>query len=124
MSITLTSDELKYIRDSVGELMPDVGYILTVTNTADGAGGVTESLATSSAYMCRIDPDVNRILKSGESMAGGGISPFHRFILTLPYDTTINTDNRFKCGTETYNIISVDRDKSWRASVRAYIERR
>ena len=122
MSITLTSEEIAYIRGDINELLPDTGYILTVTNTNDGAGGVTESIGTSTAYKCRIDTQVNQLLKSGEFATGGGMAPFHRFVCTLPYDTVITTDNRFLCNSTTYNIIAVDSIKSWKASVRVYLE--
>lgn len=123
MSITLTAAELADIRAAINELLPDTGYIITVTNTPDGQGGQTESYGTSSGIACRLDQKVLTDLKSGEMMVGGAINPFHTFMLTLPSSATITTDHRFLLNNTTYNVKSVDKDKSWTASVRCFVER-
>lgn len=121
----LNNKELASIRSDVNNLLPDTGYIITVTNTPDGFGGYTTgtAMATNGTVTCRLDPEVKTVLKSGEALAGGMIEPFHRFVLTLPYNTAITTDNQFLLGTTLYNVMSVDSDKSWKASVRAFVER-
>jgi hypothetical protein len=55
-------------------------------------------------------------------MAAGGIQPFHQYILTVPYDTTITTNNQVQKDNEVYNVISVDTEKSWIGSVRVILE--
>lgn len=121
--ITLTAAELNEIRSAINELLPDSGYIITVTNSPDAQGGVTETYGTSSAVACRLDPKVMTELKSGELIAGGAAQPFHTFMLTLPYSATITTDHRFLLDSTQYSVKSVDTDKSWTASVRCFVER-
>ena len=127
MSIGLTTKELTSIRADVNDLLPDTGYIITVAETADGMGGNSEgtSIAAGGTTSYRIDPETFQRLRSGEMVYSGALQPFHKFILTLPYDTTITTNNRFlgKDG-DYYNVVSIDDDKSWIASVRAFVERR
>jgi len=123
MSITLTNAELAEIRSAISELLPDSGYIITVSNAPDGQGGQTETFGTSNAIACRIDPRVITDLKSGELIAGGAAQPFHTFMLTLPYSATITTDHRFLLDGTQYSVKSVDKDKSWTASVRCFVER-
>ena len=123
--IGLSSKELTSIRTSINGLLPGTAIIIAVTNTADGFGGQSESTAAvaGGTVACRLDPRTINETKSSENLAGGAISPFHTFILTLPYDTTITTNNRVIVGTQTYNVTSVDSDKNWKASVRVYVER-
>lgn len=121
----LTAKELASIQTDINKLLPDTGYIIGITRTADGQGGYTESTAivAGGTVSCRLDARIINTLRSGESVAGAAIQPFHQFILTLPYNTTITTENQFQLGTVLYNVISVDNDKSWKASTRVIVER-
>lgn len=121
----LTAKELASIRADINDLLPDTGYIIGITRTADGQGGHPESTAivAGGTVSCRLDARIINTLRSGESVAGAAIQPFHQFILTLPYDATITTENQFLKGGELYNVISVDDDKSWKASTRVILER-
>lgn len=121
----LTAKELASIRADVNELLPDTGYIIGITKTADGQGGYTESTAVvaNGTVSCRLDAKIINTLRSGESVAGAAIQPFHQFILTLPYNAPITVENQFLKGDELYNVISVDSDKSWNASIRIIVER-
>ena len=121
----LTAKELASIQSDINELLPDTGYIIAITRTADGQGGHTESTAivAGGTVSCRLDAKIISTLRSGEVVAGAAIQPFHQFVLTLPYNTTITTENQFLKGSELYNVISVDDDKSWKASTRVIVER-
>lgn len=121
----LSNKELESIRSDIAEMLPDTGYIIGITRTADGQGGYSESTAivTGGTVSCRLDARINNALRSGESVAGDAIQPFHQFILTLPHDAPITTDNQFLLGTVLYNVISVDPNKSWNAAIRAIVER-
>lgn len=122
----LSNAELTAIRADINQLLPDTGYILSVSNTPDGAGGVSESVGTASTVSYRLDPKTSTYYSDGsESVKAGALMPFHSFMLTLPYDTNINTNNRFKDKDgNIYNVISVDDPKSWIASVRCMVELR
>lgn len=117
--MTFLSDaELAAIRADVLNLLPDTCNLLTVTNTSDGQGGFTQTWGTvDTCVKCRLDP-----IRGSEQIAGEAIRPFHTFVLTLPYDVTITEQYRVEIGTYTYNVTSIDPNKSWRASVRAYVE--
>ena len=125
MSIGLTDAELASIRADVADLMPDTCIIITVTNTPDTMGGYTQGTAAAAGgtVNCRLDAKIINTLRASESKAAGGIQPFHQFILTVPYDTTISTENQVQKGSEVYNVISVDADKSWKGAVRVMLER-
>lgn len=123
MNIGLTDAELTAIRADIADLLPDTGYIITVTNTADGYGGQTVGTAISGTVTCRLDPRIINTLQSAEELSGGAIEPYQRWLLTLPYNTTITTENQFLHNDVLYNVTSVDDDKSWIASVRCMVEK-
>ena len=116
----LTDSELTAIREAIAELLPDTGgAVLEVTFASDGMGGLTQNWGTVTASLAyRLDP-----LSGVEVMAGMGVQAFQGYQLTLPYDTTISTNNRFQDSSgNQYSVITVDPHKSWKASVRAKVE--
>ena len=116
----LSSTELAAIRTDIAQLLPDTGHVLSVTNTSDGMGGFTETWGTATASVAyRLDP-----LRGREQLAGGAVDAFHTFQLTLAHSVTITTANRFKAADGTqFAVVSVDPEKSWKASTRAVVER-
>jgi len=111
--------ELTSMRATLAELMPDSCAILSVTNTPDGQGGQTQTWGTVTASVqCRLDP-----FRGKEVMVGDARQPFNGYVLTLPHDTTITAANRVILGTSTYNVTSVDLNKSWAITRRAYVEK-
>lgn len=114
----LSSDDLEYIRDSIEELLPDTAYILSSTYTPDGAGGGTETWGTAGTADCRLDA-----IRGGEITLGESVRPVFTYIVTFPYDTTVEDTNRVKVADETFAVTSIDRGKSWNASLRVTLER-
>ena len=116
----LSDDELTAIRADIDELLPDTGgAVLSRTLANDGMGGFTEAWGTATGSLnYRLDP-----IRGVEEQAGGALRAFQGWQLTLPYDTTVTTANRFQDGSgNQYAIIGVDGAKSWKASVRARLE--
>ena len=121
--IGLTAKELTAIRNDINDLLPDTGYILSRSATSDGMGGQTETWGTAGTTIYRLDPKMITGWSTEEKVSSGALRPFHSFILTLPYDTNIDTNNRFKDKDGTiYNVTSVDTGKSWIASKRCVLE--
>jgi hypothetical protein len=114
----LLDDDLNYMRDSIAELLPGTAYILSVTYTPDGAGGGTEAWGTAGTADCRLDA-----IRGGEITLGNSVQPVFTYICTLPYDTTIGDTDRLEIGSETFAVTSIDRGKSWIASLRVTLER-
>lgn len=99
----MDSIELSTLRADMLDLLPDTCDVLSVTRTADGYGGMSETWGTASAAVaCRMDHRNGR-----DVLAGGVVQTYQGNILTLPYDTTITTSNRVKYGGNNYNVISV-----------------
>ena len=125
MGIGLSNKDLASIRADVADLLPDTGFIIAVSNTPDGAGGYTQGTAVKAGGTVnyRLDPKIISMLKGSEKMAAGAIVPFQQWILTLPHNAPITTEDQFLDDTGTlYNVISVDEEKSWNASTRVIVE--
>ena len=114
----LSNSELAFMRESIELLMPDTCDILTVTETPNGQGGITETWATAySNVPCRLD------MKSGrEPMTGGAVQQYTSYILSLPYDTTINDVDRVEIDSVTYAVTSINAGQSWSAVKRVTLE--
>jgi head-tail adaptor len=114
----ITADELIYMQTTIESLLPGTCAVLTGTSTADGFGGVTFAWGTTTTYTCRLDARGGK-----DALAAGEIQPFHQYVLTLPHSAVITEANRVVVSSETYNVVSVDANKSWAACVRAIVER-
>lgn len=110
---------LAAMREAIGELLPDTCSILTLTRTADGMGGMTETWGTAySGVDFRLD------VKTGvEQVVGGGLKPFTSYKGSLPYDTTITSADRILHSGVTYAVTSVNTSQSWKAVVRVDLEK-
>lgn len=117
--MTLSTGDLNYMRDTLEQMLPDTGNVLSGTQTPDGIGGFSTAWGTaSSGVSCRLDH------KRGiKTVTGGALIPFSEDILTVPVATTITTGNRFEHGSETYTVTDVDVDKSWPIVKRCIVER-
>ncbi len=104
MNHGLTDAELAQIRADVESLLPDTCDILSKTETIDSAGGFTTTWAVSSEnVICRMD------YSSGvEQIAGGGLKPFTKMELYVPYDTTVTNENRVRWNGADYTINNVN----------------
>ena len=114
----LDASMLAAMREAIDDLLPDTCNILSVTRTADGKGGWTETWGTASASVaCRLD------MKSGmEQVQGGGVQPYKSYMLSLPYSTTITTDYRVVHSGITYEVKTVNTSQSWIAVRRVELE--
>ncbi len=108
--------ELTRIRADLAELMPDTGYILSVTRTSDGGGGWTEAWGTASTVTCRVD-----YARGVEVLAGGAVQPKRQLVATVPYSTVVTTANRFQYGGVSFAIASVSAG-SWQTCKRLTLE--
>jgi SPP1 family predicted phage head-tail adaptor len=114
----LTTDELTAIRADVARLLPETGYLLSLTQISDGQGGFTETWGTATTTPYRLDP-----VRAQEQLSGAALQPYHTFTLTLPYSVTVTPAQRFQAADGTrYAITAVDGSKSWKASTRATVE--
>lgn len=99
----------------------------TVANT--GQGGTRESWGTASggtAIPCRIEAFASKgasSFRGNEILTGGRIMDFSQWVVTMPYDTVVDVENRVEVNGNTYNIIVCDNGKSWDVDTRLIVEK-
>lgn len=118
----LTDADIAYMQDVIDEMLPDVCNILSEALASDGQGGQTSTWGTiASNVACRFD-EASRTGTNQLVPIGGGLREAHRYVLSLPHDTTIAAHDRVEFGTNTYHVISVNVGASWLAVTRAMLE--
>lgn len=110
--------DLTWMREEVENTLPDTCNILSVTRVSNGQGGFTQSWGTAVASVaCRVDA-----MKQADAVTVVGESGrvYNRFVVTVPHDTVITSDNRIEANGYTLAIETVDPVKSEAACLRAY----
>ena len=119
--VTITTAQLAFMRARIEDLLPDTCHILSLTNTPDGQGGNTQTWGTATASVkCRIDPGRKMFV---DAITGAALQPYDYWVLTLPYNATLASENRVQIGTDVYSVEPVDDGKSWQGSVRANLRK-
>ena len=122
----LSASDIEYMRGAVEQLFPDTCNILSLTQVADGQGGFTETWGTAGTSIpCRIDSAASKggFIGMSDAVSGGAIQESTKWMVSLPHDTTVTTDDRIEANGYTYNITAADLGKSWNAEVRLVVER-
>src|SRR5512146_3162744 len=109
--------DLTWMRAAINELLPGTAYVLTCSYVSDGGGGLTETWGTAGTVDCRLDA-----WSGNEVLTGGAVQPFHRYRMTVPYDTTLTTADRVQVDGIDYAVKSVD-NGSWKLDLRAIVEK-
>lgn len=104
----LSAAELTSMRSTLDTSLPDECAIVTRTLTSDGAGGHTET-TSSTTVACRVSPDGS----GQEDTIGARVTPVNRWVITVPYDTTVAQSAKVTFGSRTFEVVSVDVDRSW-----------
>lgn len=113
----ISTSMLSAMRSAIAELLPDTCQVITITHAPDGFGGQTDTRGTASAISCRLD-----VVSGREQVIGGALQPFTSYILSIPYDTTIDTTNEILFNGITYAVKSAPQNKSWNAVKRIELE--
>ncbi len=110
---------LAAMQSAISQLLPDTCNLVTLTNTADGEGGWTQTRGTTgTAIACRMD-----VIQGREATTGGAVQPYTTYMLSLPYDATVAPANIIEHSSVDYAVKSVNRNQSWKAVVRVELER-
>jgi hypothetical protein len=56
-------------------------------------------------------------------LSGAAIQPFSRFMVTVPYNTTVTQANRIEWGSNQYNILGIDATRSYDMCIRLEVEK-
>lgn len=115
-----TAAELADLRSEQNAAMPDTCVISRPTLSQNDIGEETSSYATSSTVACRLAARTAASYDT-ERTIGDQWSAFHRWDLTVPYGTDIQTTDRVVIGSRTFEIDSVDAGASYATAIRALV---
>lgn len=90
------------LRGAAWLALSDTGYHLSLSGTTDSGGGEIQTWGTAGTFDCRIDP-----LAGGEATVANQVSDRSTHLLTLPPQTSITHNDRFKVNGDTYEITAV-----------------
>lgn len=125
----ISNREMADMRLALRELMPDTCHILSVTNTRDGQGGLTQTWGTAVKNVpCRIDSFMSRGMVTsrggGELVTGGALADYSRWVVSMSHDIEVDVMNRIEMHDgNVYNIVAMDSGKSWNAERRLTVEK-
>jgi len=116
----ITPEMLSEMRSVISNtLLPDMCNLVSITNISDGEGGVTQTRGTvGTAIACRLD-----VVSGREQVTGGAIQPYISYVMSLPYDTTLQADYIIEHSGADYAVKSINLGQSWKAVVRVELER-
>lgn len=116
MTELLSAAEMAVIRETAELAMPDTCTIQTRTETNTKGSVVVSYASTYTGVKCRVMP-VNR--STDESVIGLKITDQAEYVLTVPWDQAIAAQDRIVFGTDTYEVIQVHDQHSYRTARRA-----
>lgn len=117
----ITAAELDTMRTVLENTLPDTAVIQSSAYASDGEGGgtITWSAVTGGTVACRLDP-----IPSGaayDAVTAGKESLRVLRQLTVPHDAPLAMDRRVVVGSQTYEIVNLADDNSWRLDRRAIV---
>lgn len=109
------------MRETATQLLPDTCTIQAPTTVKDGKGGFTQTWAAVSGgtnVACRLDPLPAPVQKD---TLGGREAIVNKRQMTFAWDAPVAFERRIVIGGETYEIVDMVEDHSWRTFRRAMV---
>jgi SPP1 family predicted phage head-tail adaptor len=113
----LSNADLASMRATAEQALPGTAVIQGGTLTSDSGGGWTEAFTASGTVSCRVAP-----ITGTEREDGARISATSEYVITLPAETTVETNDRIVVAGITYNVTAV-RDRSWEVTRRVEVRK-
>lgn len=111
---------LARMRAQVAELLPDSCVISAPGGSVNSFGEYVPSMTVQGTVDCRLDP----LRQRGDVVkAAAQETLVAEYVLTLPYNAPVGADYQFVIGGDTYQLITMADDHSWRVSRKLYVSR-
>lgn len=104
------------MRHSVEAYLPGTAVIQTATRSSDSQGGQSWVYASSSTVDARLSP-----VFGGEAELASRISERNAYVLTIPFETSIDADDRVVYDSVTYEVLQVRDRTPWELSRRVFV---
>lgn len=103
------------MRASAETALPGTAVVQSQAFASDGGGGGSQTWSASGTLACRIAP-----LQGDERETGDRIAAYADYVVTLPFDASVDTGSRLLIDGETYNVAAI-RDRSWNLTTRVEV---
>lgn len=104
------------MRHAVETYLPGTAVISTATRSSDSQGGQFWTYAASGTVDARLSPATG-----GEAELASRVSERNVYILTLPFETAIDADDRVAYDSVTYEVVHVRDRTPWELSRRVWV---
>lgn len=116
----LNDNDISWMQEAVGNLLPDSCIIKSVGTTSDGAGGWIESYTAvdGGTVNCRVDPaDQEDVTIKGAERVKFSYNCY------MPSMAPVTEDDVIEYQGELYEIVFIEKSVSWQTHTMAGIER-
>ena len=104
----LTSADIAKMRATADDALPQACVLYYNALASDNGGGWTETFTAAGTTPCRLAP-----LRGDEREIGSRIASEADWMITLPANTVIETDDRIEVAGGTYNVAAVHDRAAW-----------
>lgn len=111
----LTAAELAAMRTVEQSAMSGTAVIRRATNTPDGTGSFTESLAAIGTVSCDVWAVSQRL---NEAVGGAQILSRGDWYITVPYGTDVKATDIIDVGSKSYEVVFVPNGSTWQTALR------
>ena len=112
----LSTGDLQGMRATLEQSLPGTAVIQTLSLTPDGMGGGTSTWTAAGTVDCRLTRLSS--VRGDEAEHGDRIAPEADWMLTLPAETQITTEDRVVVGGVTFTVSAMHAPRSWEISRR------
>ncbi len=110
----LSATELAAMRATLNASLPDTAQVQTLTRTADGMGGYTESWTLGASYSCRLS---SRGVPQ-EYLQQAAVQGAQYWMVTLPYNAAVTRQDRLIVGGKMLSIVGFQSGGAWETAKR------
>jgi head-tail adaptor len=111
----LTPDEIDAMRAQQLEALPTQVWILRRTETRDKLGGTTHIWLPAAEHTGRIAAGLTGAARRS---LGDKISERTTHTVTVPWDATVQSDDRVAIGTRAFSVLAIIRTEDWQTAMR------
>lgn len=104
------------MRHTVNTYLAGTALLYSPTRSSDSQGGQTWTYAVFGTVDARLSP-----LSGGEAEVASRISERNAYVLTIPFETSIDADDRVVYDSVTYEVLEVRDRTPWELSRRVFV---
>lgn len=97
------------MRSTVSTYLAGTAVIQSYSSTADGSGGYTDAYTASATVSARIAP----LHDGAEQLLAGRVAEVQRYMLTVPFGTSMDERDQVVFNSVTYEVIEVESRIPW-----------